>query len=110
MASDLLDMGNNLTDVTDAALTAGHVNAALQSLIVDGIFTGVGSVRSSFLPICPLFFTISTGRRGLYGESSAFVMDKAAEKSACPAARFNADRVSTVPASCLFGRSPETRS
>ena len=54
--SDLLDMGITwLTDVTDAALTAGHVNAALQSLIVDGIFTGVGSVLS-FLPIIVTLF------------------------------------------------------
>ena len=79
--SDLLDMGITwLTDVTDAALTAGHVNAALQSLIVDGIFTGVGSVLS-FLPIIvTLFFFLSILEDSGYMARVAFVMDKLLRK------------------------------
>ena len=43
----LLDLGiSSLTDVVDHALTAGHMNPVLHGLIIDGIFTGVGSVLS----------------------------------------------------------------
>ena len=56
----LLEMGvTALTKVVDSALTAAHVNNALHGLIIDGIFTGVGSVLS-FLPIIvTLFFFLS---------------------------------------------------
>ncbi|MBQ6370655.1 MAG: fused ferrous iron transport protein A/B, partial [Firmicutes bacterium] len=48
-----------LTEIVDKILTAGHVNAAIHSLIIDGIFEGVGVVLS-FLPIIvTLFFFLS---------------------------------------------------
>ncbi|EKC54974.1 ferrous iron transport protein B, partial [human gut metagenome] len=54
----LLELGiGRLTELADAAMTAAHVNSAVQSLVIDGIFTGVGSVLS-FLPIVvTLFFS-----------------------------------------------------
>ena len=58
--SDLLDMGITwLTAVVDQAMTAWNVNNVLHSLVIDGIFNGVGSVLS-FLPIIvTLFFFLS---------------------------------------------------
>lgn len=57
--ADLLDMGIGwLTDLVDAAMTAGHVNPVLHSLVIDGIFNGVGSVLS-FLPIIVTLFSSS---------------------------------------------------
>ena len=48
-------------------LTAAHVNSAVQSLVIDGIFTGVGSVLS-FLPIVvtSVFLPVSDGGQRLY--------------------------------------------
>ena len=79
--SDLLDMGITwLTDVTDAALSAANVNDALHSLIIDGIFTGVGSVLS-FLPvIVTLFFFLSLLEDSGYMARVAFVMYKLLRK------------------------------
>ncbi len=79
--SDLLDMGITwLTDVTDAALSAANVNDDLHSLIIDGIFTGVGSVLS-FLPvIVTLFFFLSLLEDSGYMARVAFVMDKLLRK------------------------------
>lgn len=56
----LLELGiDQLSVIVDAALTSMNVNAAIHSLIIDGIFTGVGSVLS-FLPIIvTLFFFLS---------------------------------------------------
>ena len=56
----LLELGiENLTILVDDALTAWNVNDAVHSLVIDGIFTGVGSVLS-FLPIIvTLFFFLS---------------------------------------------------
>jgi ferrous iron transport protein B len=69
-----------LTKLVDAGLTSWHVNAALQSLIVDGIFTGVGSVLS-FLPIIvTLFFFLSLLEDTGYMARVAFVMDKLLRK------------------------------
>ena len=62
----LLEMGiAGLSDLTDAGLTAIHVNEALHSLIIDGIFNGVGSVLS-FLPI---ILSVLIGRQRLYCQS-----------------------------------------
>jgi ferrous iron transport protein B len=74
---DLLETGiAALSDAADAALTAAHVNDALHSLIIDGIFTGVGSVLS-FLPIIvTLFFFLSVLEDSGYIARVAFVMDK----------------------------------
>ena len=66
---DLLAAGiDRLTTLTDNALTAWEVNPAVHSLVIDGIFTGVGSVLS-FLPIIVvLFFFLSpAGRYRLHG-------------------------------------------
>ena len=73
----LLEMGiENLTVVTDRALTAADVNPLLHGLIIDGIFTGVGSVLS-FLPIIvTLFFFLSILEDSGYMARIAFVMDK----------------------------------
>ncbi|HAX83653.1 MAG TPA: ferrous iron transport protein B, partial [Ruminococcaceae bacterium] len=74
---DLLAMGiGKLSELTDAALTAANVNSAIHSLIIDGIFTGVGSVLS-FLPIIvTLFFFLSMMEDSGYIARVAFVMDK----------------------------------
>ena len=77
----LLELGiDKLAEVTDAALTAVHVNSALHSLIIDGIFSGVGSVLS-FLPIIvTLFFFLSLMEDSGYIARVAFVMDKLLRK------------------------------
>ena len=74
---DLLAAGiDALTALTDQALNGWHINAALHSLIIDGIFTGVGSVLS-FLPIIvTLFFFLSLLEDTGYMARVAFVMDK----------------------------------
>ena len=74
---DLLAMGIEwLTNVTDAALTAGGVNDAIHGLIIDGIFEGVGSVLS-FLPIIvTMFFFLSLLEDSGYIARVAFFMDK----------------------------------
>jgi ferrous iron transport protein B len=78
---DLLDRGITwFSDAVDGALTAAKVNAALHSLIIDGIFTGVGSVLS-FLPIIvTLFFFLSLMEDSGYIARVAFVMDKLLRK------------------------------
>ena len=78
---DLLAMGiDKLSTITDAALTAANVNSAVHSLIIDGIFTGVGSVLS-FLPIIvTLFFFLSMMEDSGYIARVAFVMDKLLRK------------------------------
>ncbi len=74
---DLLEQGiEQLTKVVDSALTSWNVNAVIHSLVVDGIFTGVGSVLS-FLPvIVTLFFFLSLLEDTGYMARIAFVMDK----------------------------------
>ncbi len=78
---DLLALGIEwLTGVVDAALTAGNVNPAIHSLIVDGIFEGVGSVLS-FLPIIvTMFFFLSLLEDSGYIARVAFFMDKLLRK------------------------------
>ena len=77
----LLEMGiDALTTVVDNALTKGNANAVLHSLIIDGIFKGVGSVLS-FLPIIVvLFFFLSLLEDSGYMARVAFVMDKLLRK------------------------------
>lgn len=79
--AELLDMGISwLTDIVEAALTAADVNEVLHSLIIDGIFNGVGSVLS-FLPIIvTLFFFLSLLEDSGYMARVAFVMDKLLRK------------------------------
>ena len=69
-----------LTNAADSAMTSWHVNAGIHSLIIDGIFNGVGSVLS-FLPIIvTLFFFLSLLEDTGYMARVAFVMDKLLRK------------------------------
>ncbi len=74
---DLLAAGIGLLqDQVDAAMTAAGVNEAMHSLVIDGIFQGVGTVLS-FLPIIvTLFFFLSLLEDTGYMARIAFVMDK----------------------------------
>lgn len=80
--SNLLGWGVDwLTGVFDRALSAWNVNSVLHSLIIDGIFNGVGSVLS-FLPIIvTLFFFLSLLEDSGYMARVAFVMDKLLRKA-----------------------------
>lgn len=77
----LMEIGiDKLAEITDRALTSAQVNSAIHSLIIDGIFTGVGSVLS-FLPIIvTLFFFLSLMEDSGYIARVAFVMDKLLRK------------------------------
>ena len=79
--SDLLAMGiDALTALVDRALTAYGLNPVVHSLIIDGIFKGVGGVLS-FLPvIVTLFFFLSILEDTGYMARVAFVMDKLLRK------------------------------
>ena len=71
---------DGLTGLVDMGLTALNVNPVVQSLIIDGIFAGVGSVLS-FLPIIVvLFFFLSILEDTGYMARVAFVMDKLLRK------------------------------
>lgn len=78
---NLLEIGiDKLAQATDAAMAAAKVNGALRSLVIDGIFTGVGSVLS-FLPIIvTLFFFLSLMEDSGYIARVAFMMDKLLRK------------------------------
>lgn len=78
---DLLALGiDRLTALTDRGLTAYGMNPVVHSLIIDGIFAGVGSVVS-FLPIIVvLFFFLSILEDTGYMARVAFVMDKLLRK------------------------------
>ena len=77
----LLELGIDwITQVVDAWMTSAHVNYAVHSLVIDGIFSGVGSVLS-FLPIIvTLFFFLSMMEDGGYIARVAFFMDKILRK------------------------------
>lgn len=79
--SDLLSMAIDwFTGVCDAGLTAFGINPVVHSLVIDGIFAGVGSVLS-FLPvIVVLFFFLSILEDSGYMARIAFVMDKLLRK------------------------------
>ena len=69
-----------LTGLVDSALAAANVNSAIHSLVIDGIFAGVGSVLS-FLPvIVTLFFFLSILEDSGYIARVAFFMDKLLRK------------------------------
>ena len=78
---ELLETGiDALTKLVDTALTNANVNDAIHSLIIDGIFAGVGSVLS-FLPIIiTLFFFLSILEDSGYIARVAFFMDKLLRK------------------------------
>ena len=79
--SDFLSLGiDKLTMLVDRGLTAYGINPVVHSLIVDGIFAGVGSVLS-FLPIIvTLFFFLSILEDTGYMARVAFVMDRLLRK------------------------------
>ena len=78
---NILQMGiDAVSGIVDTGLTTLQVNEAIHSLIIDGIFTGVGSVLS-FLPIIvTLFFFLSLMEDSGYIARVAFVMDKLLRK------------------------------
>lgn len=94
---DLLQLGiDNLAELTSRAMQAGHVSPVIQSLIIDGIFNGVGAVVS-FLPIiCLLFFFLSVLEDSGYMARIAFVMDR-------PLRRIGLSGRSIVPMLMGFG-------
>ena len=65
-----------LTDKVDAALTASNVASPIHSLVIDAIFTGVGSVLSFVPIIVVLYFFLSMLEDSGYMARVAFVMDK----------------------------------
>lgn len=65
-----------LTALTDTALTRFGINPVVHSLVIDGIFTGVGSVLSFMPYIVVLFFFLSILEDSGYMARVAFVMDK----------------------------------
>lgn len=77
----LLEKGiETLTNMADQAMTAANVNHVVQSLVIDGIFNGVGGVVS-FLPIIvTLFFFLSMLEDSGYMARVAFIMDKLLRK------------------------------
>lgn len=95
--SDLLSVGiDHLTGLVGCQLAVWGVNPVVQSLVVDGIFTGVGSVLS-FLPlIVTLFFFLSILEDTGYMARVAFVMDK-------PLRRLGLSGRSIVPLLIGFG-------
>lgn len=79
--SDLMDLGiGAVTELCDQALQAAHVNEVVHSLVIDGIFTGVGSVLSFLPTIVILFFFLSLLEDSGYMARVAFVMDKLLRK------------------------------
>ena len=81
LLSDCLSLGiDAVTSLIDRALTAYGINPVVHSLIIDGVFAGVGSVLS-FLPIIVvLFFFLSILEDSGYMARVAFVMDKLLRK------------------------------
>ena len=78
---ELLDAGIGwLSDAVASLMAAGQVNGVLQSLVVDGIFNGVGSVVSFVPIIVVLFFFLSLLEDSGYMARVAFVMDKLLRK------------------------------
>ena len=79
--SDCLELGISwFTDLCDHALTLYGINPVVHSLLIDGVFAGVGSVLS-FLPIIVvLFFFLSILEDSGYMARVAFVMDKLLRK------------------------------
>ena len=78
----ILESGINSSDknLVDHAMAAAHVNSVVHSLVIDGIFNGVGGVLS-FLPIIvTLFFFLSILEDSGYMARVAFIMDKLLRK------------------------------
>lgn len=79
--SDLLNLGiDAFIGWVDSLLTLAHVNEVVHSLVIDGIFTGVGSVLGFLPTIVTLFFFLSLLEDSGYMARVAFVMDKLLRK------------------------------
>ena len=79
--SDLFETGiAAFTDFCNEALTAYGLNPVVQSLVIDGVFAGVGSVLSFLPTIVVLFFFLSILEDSGYMARVAFVMDKPLRK------------------------------
>ena len=79
--SNVLEMGiDSITKLTDRGLTAYGINPVVHSLVIDGIFKGVGSVLSFMPTIVTLFFFLSILEDSGYMARVAFVMDKLLRK------------------------------
>ena len=79
--SDLLNLGiDAFTNWVDRLLTLAHVNSVVHSLVIDGIFAGVGSVLGFLPTIVTLFFFLSLLEDSGYMARIAFVMDKLLRK------------------------------
>ena len=79
--SDLMSLGvDSVTDIIGSAMAATNVNPVVQSLVVDGICQGVGSVLSFLPTIVTLFFFLSILEDTGYMARVAFVMDKLLRK------------------------------
>lgn len=79
--SDLLNLGiDAFTNWVDQLLTLAHVNSVVHSLVIDGIFAGVGSVLGFLPTIVTLFFFLSLLEDSGYMARIAFVMDKLLRK------------------------------
>ncbi len=79
--STWLEMGiDKVTQLTDTALVNANVSNGLRSLVIDGIFNGVGSVLSFLPTIIVLFFLLSILEDSGYMARIAFVMDKLLRK------------------------------
>lgn len=79
--SNVLEMGiDSLTRLTDRGLTVYGINPVVHSLVIDGIYKGVGSVLSFMPTIVTLFFFLSILEDSGYMARVAFVMDKLLRK------------------------------
>ena len=79
--SDAMELGIEwFTNLCDGALTAYGINPVVHSLIIDGVFAGVGSVLSFLPTIVVLFFFLSILEDSGYMARVAFVMDKLLRK------------------------------
>jgi ferrous iron transport protein B len=79
--SNLLNMGIGwITNIADNILTAYQINDFVHSLIIDGIFSGIGSVLSFVPIIITLFFFLSLLEDSGYMARVAFIMDKLLRK------------------------------
>ena len=77
LLSDWMTLGiDALTGLVDGALAAYEINPVVHSLVIDGIFAGVGSVLSFLPTIVTLFFFLSILEDTGYMARVAFVMDK----------------------------------
>lgn len=81
MLSDLMGvLVQSVTDIVDSGLTTYGINPVLHSLLIDGVFAGVGSVLSFLPTILVLFFFLSLLEDSGYMARVAFVMDKLLRK------------------------------